>query len=131
MKIEMDINDFYAKGGHSLFIDRMSAFLGITTDKLRIVSVVSGSVIVKYEIVLDDETLKSEKIANMTAPTTDVNGTVTTPDPCSGVTSGIATAILDGSLDLGLGDDAKVSKLDYACSKVVENDTVYNTTIAA
>lgn len=130
MKIEMDIDDFYSKGGHSLFIDRMTAFLGITADKLRIVSVVEGSVIIKYEITLDETTMKSEKIASMTAPKTDENGTVTTPDPCSSVTSGIATAILDGSLDLGLGSEAKVSKLGYACSTVVANDTAYNTTKA-
>ena len=44
MKIEMDFDTFYDTNGPMLFIDKMAAFLGIPNDKLRIVSIVEGSV---------------------------------------------------------------------------------------
>lgn len=56
MKIEMDLDTFYATDGPSLFVDKMAAFLGIPNDKLRIVSIVKGSVEIKYEIILDEVT---------------------------------------------------------------------------
>lgn len=45
-KMEMDINEFYATDGPTMFIDRICAFLGIPTSKMRIVSIVEGSVII-------------------------------------------------------------------------------------
>jgi len=62
MKIEMDIETFYETNGPMLFIDKMAAFLGIGNDKLRIVSIIPGSVKIVYEIILDEETKKAEKI---------------------------------------------------------------------
>ena len=50
----MPINDFYTNNGQMMFIDKMTAFLKIPADKLKIVSILPGSVIVEYEIVLDD-----------------------------------------------------------------------------
>jgi len=44
--MEMDINDFYKDDGPTLFIDRIAAFLGIPPNKMRIVSIVEGSVII-------------------------------------------------------------------------------------
>lgn len=56
MKIEMDYDSFYESNGPMLFIDKMAAFLGIPNNKLRIVSVVPGSVEIKFEVVLDEVT---------------------------------------------------------------------------
>jgi len=39
-KMEMDIDKFYSDNGPTLFIDRICAFLGIPTSKMRIVSIV-------------------------------------------------------------------------------------------
>lgn len=39
-----------------LFIDKMAAFLGIPNDKLRIVSIVEGSVEIQFEVILDEVT---------------------------------------------------------------------------
>ena len=41
-----------------LFIDKMAAFLGIPTNKLRIVSIIKGSVVIDFEVILDTETLE-------------------------------------------------------------------------
>jgi len=44
----MDINDFYAKNGQTLFIDRMCAVLGIyDTSRLKIVGIYNGSVTIQ------------------------------------------------------------------------------------
>lgn len=40
----------------------ITGYLGITPDKVKIVSIVEGSVIITYEIALDDETRSSEVI---------------------------------------------------------------------
>jgi hypothetical protein len=45
-RFEMDINDFYESDGETLFIDRMAAVLGITTDRIKVVGVYEGSVVV-------------------------------------------------------------------------------------
>ena len=58
----MSYDDFYKTNGPMLFIDKMAAFLGIPNNKLRIVSIVSGSVIINFEIILDKETLQSATI---------------------------------------------------------------------
>lgn len=48
-----------------LFIDKMAAFLGIPNDKLRIVSIIKGSTIIDYEIVIDEITKNSTVIAKI------------------------------------------------------------------
>jgi len=105
MKIEMDLDTFYATDGPTLFVDKMAAFLGIPNDKLRIVSIVKGSVKIKYEIILDEVTQKSDTIKQMSAPaattTTEGGAAAKDADPCGGVSSGIANAISSGALDFG------------------------------
>lgn len=50
-RFEMSIDDFYAKNGTTLFIDRMAALLGIKdTSRIKIVGVYSGSVEIKVQI---------------------------------------------------------------------------------
>jgi hypothetical protein len=44
--MEMNIDDFYKDNGPTLFIDRICAFLGIPPNKMRIISIVEGSVII-------------------------------------------------------------------------------------
>jgi len=62
IRMEIPISDFYANNGPTLFIDRMAAFLGIPNDKMRIVSIVEGSTVIDYEIVMDDDTKSSPTI---------------------------------------------------------------------
>lgn len=49
-RLSLDINKFYENNGITTFIDLMSAFLGVTTDRLKIVGVYSGSTIVDFVI---------------------------------------------------------------------------------
>jgi len=87
LRVEMDFDTFYKTNGPTLFVDRMAAFLGIPNHKLRIVSIVKGSVKIKFEVIMDEETKKSDKIVALTN-TTAANGTSsaanTTKDTCGG-----------------------------------------------
>ena len=49
------MEDFFADGGTTQFIDRLTASLGIHASTVKIVSVYEGSLIVNYEILVDDD----------------------------------------------------------------------------
>ena len=49
------MDDFFADGGTTQFIDRLTASLGIHASTVKIVSVYEGSLIVNYEIFVDDD----------------------------------------------------------------------------
>ena len=48
--MEWTLKDFFAKGGTTKFIDRMTTSLGIHASTIKIVSVYEGSLVVNYEI---------------------------------------------------------------------------------
>ena len=50
LKFDTTLDDFYANNGEALFIDKMTAFLGITSDRIRIVTIRQGSVIIDFLI---------------------------------------------------------------------------------
>lgn len=49
--LQTTVTEFFTNGGVTTFIDRMCAYLSITTDRLKVVGVYSGSAIVDYVIV--------------------------------------------------------------------------------
>lgn len=51
MHLTVNIADFYKNDGLTTFVDKMCAFLGIPTNKLRIANVRSGSVFIDFHIV--------------------------------------------------------------------------------
>lgn len=51
MHLTVNIADFYKNDGLTTFVDKMCAFLGIPTNKLRIANVRSGSVFIDFNIV--------------------------------------------------------------------------------
>jgi hypothetical protein len=53
--MEWTMDDFFADGGTTQFIDRLTASLGIHASTVKIVSVYEGSLIVNYEIFVDDD----------------------------------------------------------------------------
>jgi len=119
----MDFDTFYATDGPTLFVDKMAIFLGIPNDKMRVVSIVKGSVKIKYEVVLDDETAKSSKMAALTKSVAS-NATDAVTDACGGggITKGIADALSSGELDFG----GEVSEISYRCNKPVTNTSAFN-----
>ena len=55
VRMEWTMEDFFADGGTTQFIDRLTASLGIHASTVKIVSVYEGSLIVNYEILVDDD----------------------------------------------------------------------------
>lgn len=50
VRLEWSLDEFYSSGGTTLFIDRLSAVLGIHPSTVKIVTVYQGSVIIEYQI---------------------------------------------------------------------------------
>lgn len=44
------LSEFYADGGTTAFVDRLSSSLGISTSTMKVVSVYTGSVVVQFQI---------------------------------------------------------------------------------
>lgn len=71
-KIQTTVQEFFNKGGVTKYVDRMCAFLNITTDRLKVVGVFSGSVIVD-SVILEDTLIRTD--------TNNADTTNTTVDP--------------------------------------------------
>jgi len=70
MHLTVNIDDFYKNDGLTTFVDKMCAFLGIPTNKLRIANVRSGSVYIDFNIVSDssadaDPEAEAKKLSEM------------------------------------------------------------------
>ena len=64
--MEWTFEEFFADGGTTTFIDRLTASLGIHASQVKIVSVYEGSLVVNYEIEADntDELAELEALQN-------------------------------------------------------------------
>jgi hypothetical protein len=54
MHLSVNINDFYKNDGLTTFVDKMCAFLGIPTNRLRIANVRAGSVYIDFNVVSEN-----------------------------------------------------------------------------
>jgi hypothetical protein len=50
VRMEWTMNEFFADGGTTTFVDRLTASLGIHASQVKIVSVYEGSLVVNYEV---------------------------------------------------------------------------------
>lgn len=55
IRLEFTLDEFFANGGLTKFIDRMAAVLGVHKADLKIVSVYEGSTIVNFQVIQRDE----------------------------------------------------------------------------
>ena len=53
--MEWSLDEFFSEGGTTQFIDRLTASLGIHASTVKVVSVYEGSLIINYEISVDDD----------------------------------------------------------------------------
>ena len=64
--MEWTLEDFYAKGGTTTFVDRLAASLGIHASTIKVVGVYTGSLVVDYNIyVADDSTTTLQNIQDL------------------------------------------------------------------
>jgi hypothetical protein len=52
--MEWTMDEFFADGGTTAFVDRLTASLGIHASQVKIVSVYEGSLVVNYELEAED-----------------------------------------------------------------------------
>jgi len=55
VRMEWTLEDFYAKGGTTTFVDRLAASLGIHASTIKVVGVYTGSLIIDYNIFADND----------------------------------------------------------------------------
>ena len=55
VRMEFTLDAFFADGGTTTFIDRLTSSLGIHASDVKIVSVYEGSLVVNYELTNDDD----------------------------------------------------------------------------
>jgi len=53
--MEWTLEDFYSKGGTTAFVDRLAGSLGIHASTIKVVSVYQGSLVLNYDITVDDD----------------------------------------------------------------------------
>jgi hypothetical protein len=54
VRMEWTMDEFFADGGTTSFVDRITSSLGIHASEVKIVSVYEGSLVVNYEIELEE-----------------------------------------------------------------------------
>lgn len=63
VRMAWTMEEFYSSGGTTSFMDRVSAALGIHASQVKVVAVYTGSVVVEYEITVDEDTTDSTAAA--------------------------------------------------------------------
>ena len=113
----MDINSFYDTTGVATFLDKMSAFLGVTTDRLKIVGIYNGSTNVVF-MILPATLVPTDQSMNH-APDSDAI-TTELKSLALKITDSITTGI--PGLQSYSGSDVSVTIINSNGEKVVEPD---------
>lgn len=61
VRMEWTMNEFFANGGTTKFVDRVAGSLGIHASTIKVVSVYEGSVVLNYDILADDSDRNPEQ----------------------------------------------------------------------
>jgi hypothetical protein len=112
--MEWTMAEFFADGGTTSFVDRLTSSLGIHASQVKVVSVYEGSLVVNYELEADDpealaelEATQNDMFASgsvdLGAPVLEFAATVATSDSSSDdyepVTIDVPEYILDNIAD--------------------------------
>jgi len=55
VRMEWSVDEFFSNGGTTAFVDRVSGSLGIHASEIKVVSVYEGSLVVNYDVVIEDD----------------------------------------------------------------------------
>ena len=66
VRMEWTMDEFFSNGGTTKFIDRVAGSLGIHASTIKVVSVYEGSVVLNYDIVVDDNSAGNAAAAQRT-----------------------------------------------------------------
>lgn len=73
VRMEWTLKEFYNDGGTTKFVDRLAATLGIHAGSIKVVGVYEGSVILKYDIIIDEVDGEPEEEEEETVDDTEGN----------------------------------------------------------
>ena len=118
-RIQTTVQEFFNKGGVTKFVDRMCAFLNITTDRLKVVGVFSGSIVVNFVVV--ENTLILSDTNNADTTNTTIN-----PDSSKQDLTAIAKLISENATNLDLGDIGSVISTSTVVNIVNADGTAYS-----
>lgn len=59
VRMEWTMEEFFAEGGTTTFVDRVAGSLGIHASQIKVVSVYEGSLVVNYEIIENEQSEQS------------------------------------------------------------------------
>lgn len=72
VRMEWTVDAFFSNGGTSTFLDRISGSLGIHASTIKVVSVYEGSLVINYDINVedpaDDSSSSSESASTASTP---------------------------------------------------------------
>jgi len=90
VRMEWTMDEFFADGGTTSFVDRLTSSLGIHASQVKIVSVYEGSLVVNYELEADDP----DALADLEATQNDMfsSGSVDLGAPVLEFTAAVATS---------------------------------------
>jgi len=70
VRMEWSVDEFFDNGGTTAFVDRVSGSLGIHASEIKVVSVYEGSLVVNYDVVIEDEEDDTASNSSSTSTTT-------------------------------------------------------------
>ena len=88
-RLMVPIDSFYSNGGIATFIDMMCAYLNITTNRMKVVGVTSGSTIVDYQVTSTINTTTDNSTTATSDPQSQMNDLQTILDKAVGAPSNV------------------------------------------
>lgn len=118
VRMEWSVDEFFSNGGTTAFIDRVSGSLGIHASEIKVVSVYEGSLVINYDVVMEDD-----GYSNSSSTST---STTTNAEKLAAIKSKQIEAYSTGSMDLGapISDvSLKVVEAEPATSSTSDNSS--------
>jgi len=93
--MEWTMDEFFDNGGTTAFVDRVSGSLGIHASEIKVVSVYEGSLVVNYDVVIEDD---EDTASNSSSTST---STTTAAEKLAAIKAKQIEAYSTGGMDLG------------------------------
>lgn len=132
--MEWTLEDFYSKGGTTAFVDRLAGSLGIHASTIKVVSVYQGSLVLNYDITVDDddtsalEAVKKKQTEQFATGKLDLGAPIL--DVATSVVSNTASATAPPPPPEPVVSDGVVSATGYTPIIITRTETNKFTTVA-
>lgn len=117
VRMDWTMDEFYANGGATSFVDRVAAALGIHASQFKVVAVYTGSVVVDYQISVDSSSGTSST-SQIAAINRNLNALVSSEEGAAAFGAPVLSA--------SVGDTAVVEDPNYTPATAVAITQEYN-----